>query len=73
MSKKTKTILLVMFNTLVAVLGSSAAVCSSRSNSLGGTIVAIHNVKACLCPPDNKPTSCSQATFPRLLNKCKYC
>ena len=50
------TIFSVILMTFSAVLGSSAAVCSSRSRSFGVTIVAISNVSACRCPPESKPT-----------------
>ncbi len=33
-----------------------AAVCSSSKSSLGGTMVLISSVSACLCPPDKRPT-----------------
>ena len=45
-------------NTFSAVAGSKAAVCSSSRRILGGTIVAISSVSACLCPPDKSPTGC---------------
>lgn len=38
----------VIFNTFSAVAGSSAAVCSSSRRILGGTMVAISSVNACL-------------------------
>ena len=41
------TISRVRRSTFSAVAGSSAAVCSSSRSSLGGTMVAMSNVRAC--------------------------
>ena len=46
----------VIFSTFSAVPGSSAAVCSSSSSSLGGFMVAMSKVRAWRCPPDSRPT-----------------
>ena len=43
-------------STFLAVLGSSAAVCSSSSKSFGWRRVAISRVSACRCPPESRPT-----------------
>lgn len=49
------TISLVMSITFLAVTGSSAAVCSSKSSSLGVQMVHISKVTTCRCPPDSRP------------------
>ena len=50
------TIFSVKSRTFLAVLGSRAAVCSSRSKSFGFLSVAIRSVTACLWPPERSPT-----------------
>ncbi len=45
------------------VLGSNAAVCSSKSKICGFETLAITNARACLCPPDKYPTSTSKYFF----------
>ena len=50
------TISRVSWSTFSAVPGSRAAVCSSKSSSLGGTMVAISRVRAWRCPPERSPT-----------------
>mgnify|MGYP006983795903 CR=1 FL=1 len=46
----------VSSSTFLAVLGSRAAVCSSRRRSLGFSRVAIRSVSAWRCPPERRPT-----------------
>ena len=50
------TIRFVSSSTFSAVPGSRAAVCSSRSRSQGGFMVAISSVSACRWPPESNPT-----------------
>ena len=52
------TIFLVSSNTLSAVAGSRAAVCSSSNSNLGVTRVAINRVSAWRWPPESRPTGC---------------
>src|SRR5699024_11764673 len=47
--------LLVLSMILRLVLGSRAAVCSSRRRSFGLLAVAISRDRDCLCPPDKRP------------------
>ncbi len=46
----------VKASTLAAVLGSRAAVCSSKSKSFGRFRIAISSVTACRWPPESMPT-----------------
>ena len=50
------TILSEISSTFAAVLGSRAAVCSSKSRRSGFWKAAISSVIACLCPPERRPT-----------------
>ena len=52
------TICRVSASTFSAEAGSSAAVCSSRSRSFGGLMVAIIRVSAWRCPPESRPKGC---------------
>ena len=47
----------------VAEFGSSAAVGSSRSRSLGGVRMAMMKAIICLCPPDSAPSGVSRNRF----------
>ena len=53
---RSDTMLRVSSSTFSAVPGSSAAVCSSNSSSLGVTIVAMSKVSAWRWPPESSPT-----------------
>ena len=65
----------VASSTFAAVLGSSAAVCSSNKRTFGFFSVAISSVSACLCPPESRPTlevSRSSSPKSRIFSRSLY-